>query len=377
MSQAKATPQSSYSGPVVVDPLTRIEGHLRIEVEVENGRVKDARSCSTLFRGLELILKGRDPRDAQHFTQRTCGVCTYTHALASTRALEDAIKVDVPENATLIRNLVLAMQYMHDHVVHFYHLHALDFVDVASAIQADPVKAAKLNASISAKPLSAEALKGVQTKVKALVDSGQLGPFTNAYFLGGHPSYYLDPEANLVATAHYLEALRMQVNIARSMAVFGAKNPHTQFTVAGGVTCYNSLSKESLRQFADLHKQAVEFVGMPEGYIPLAETVVYLALARKSNSTYAAYANAAREVKVNGPQSVPLHLRNASTQLQREWGYGKDYKYPHNFPQAWVEQDYLPPSVRNRVFYQPKEYGEEPRLASWSKRLKRTKPENR
>ena len=124
-------------------------------------------------------------------------------------------------------------------------------------------------------------------------------------------------------------------------------------------------------------QQAVEFVGMPEGYIPLAETVVYLALARKSNSTYAAYANAAREVKINGPQSVPLHLRNASTQLQREWGYGKDYKYPHNFPQAWVEQDYLPPSVRNRVFYQAKEYGEEPRLASWNKRLKRTKTENR
>jgi len=124
-------------------------------------------------------------------------------------------------------------------------------------------------------------------------------------------------------------------------------------------------------------QQAVEFVGMPEGYIPLAETVVYLALAQKSNSTYAAYANAAREVKVNGPQSVPLHLRNASTQLQREWGYGKDYKYPHNFPQAWVEQDYLPPSVRNRVFYQAKEYGEEPRLASWNKRLKRTKTENR
>lgn len=266
MSQVKTTPQSSYSGPVVVDPLTRIEGHLRIEVEVENGKVKDARSCSTLFRGIELILKGRDPRDAQHFTQRTCGVCTYTHALASTRALEDAIKVDVPENATLIRNLVLGMQYMHDHVVHFYHLHALDFVDVASAIQADPVKAARLNASISSTPLSAEALKGVQTKVKALVDSGQLGPFTNAYFLGGHPSYYLDPEANLVATAHYLEALRMQVNIARSMAVFGAKNPHTQFTVAGGVTCYNSLNKDSLKQFADLHKQSLDFV--TNFYIP-------------------------------------------------------------------------------------------------------------
>lgn len=118
-------------------------------------------------------------------------------------------------------------------------------------------------------------------------------------------------------------------------------------------------------------QQAVEFVGMPEGYIPLAETAVYLALARKSNSTYAAYANAAREVKVNGPQAVPLHLRNASTKLQREWGYGKDYKYPHNFPNAWVEQEYLPPSVKTRIFYQPKDNGEEPRLTQWTRRLKK------
>ena len=144
MSQIKQTPQSSYTGPIVVDPLTRIEGHLRIEVEVEGGKIKDARSCGTLYRGLEVILKGRDPRDAQHFTQRTCGVCTYTHALASTRALEDAINKPIPANATYIRNLVLAMQFMHDHVVHFYHLHALDFVDVANALQADPAKAAKL-----------------------------------------------------------------------------------------------------------------------------------------------------------------------------------------------------------------------------------------
>ena len=185
----------------MVDPLTRIEGHLRIEVEVENGRVKDARSCSTLFRGLETILKGRDPRDAQFFTGRTCGVCTYTHSLASTRALEDAMKIEIPANATLIRNLVLGMQNLHDHVVHFYHLHALDFVDVAAALKADPAKAAKLNASISPRPTSEDELRAVQAKVKALVESGQLGPFTNAYFLGGHPSYYLDPEANLVATA--------------------------------------------------------------------------------------------------------------------------------------------------------------------------------
>ncbi|HIV67064.1 MAG TPA: nickel-dependent hydrogenase large subunit [Candidatus Mailhella excrementigallinarum] len=265
MSQAQ-TPQSSYTGPIVVDPITRIEGHLRIEVEVENGRVKDARSAATLFRGLEMILKGRDPRDAQHFTQRTCGVCTYTHALASTRALEDAIGVEIPRNATAIRNLVLGMQYLHDHVVHFYHLHALDFVDVTAALKADPVKAAQLNASISGKPLSAETLKTVQTKVRTLVDSGQLGPFTNAYFLGGHPAYYLDPETNLVATAHYLEALRKQVKIAQAMAVFGAKNPHTQFTVAGGVTCYNALKKEPLEQFEALYRETLEFV--EQFYIP-------------------------------------------------------------------------------------------------------------
>ena len=144
MSEARKTPQSHFTGPVVIDPLTRIEGHLRIEVEVKDGRVSEARSVGTLYRGLETILVGRDPRDVQHFTQRTCGVCTYTHALASTRALEDAIKVEIPKNATYIRNLVLGMQYLHDHIVHFYHLHALDFVDVTSALQADPVKAAKI-----------------------------------------------------------------------------------------------------------------------------------------------------------------------------------------------------------------------------------------
>lgn len=260
------TPQSNYSGPVVVDPLTRIEGHLRIEVEVENGKVKDARSCGTLFRGLEMILKGRDPRDAQHFTQRTCGVCTYTHAIASTRALEDAIKVEIPRNATLIRNLVMGVQIMHDHLVHFYHLHALDFVDVTAALAADPVKAAKINARISEMPTTADEFKAVQARLKAFVDSGQLGIFTNAYFLGGHEAYYLDPETNLIATAHYLEALRMQVEIAQAQAIFGAKNPHTQFTVAGGVTCYNSLRPEALAKFEELYKRGRKFI--EQKYIP-------------------------------------------------------------------------------------------------------------
>jgi [NiFe] hydrogenase large subunit len=260
------TPQSSYTGPITIDPVTRIEGHLRIEVEVENGKVKRAYSSSTLFRGLEIILKGRDPRDAQHFTQRTCGVCTYTHALASTRCVDNAVGVHIPKNATYIRNLVLGAQYLHDHIVHFYHLHALDFVDVTNALKADPAKAAKIASSISPRKTTAADLKAVQDKLKAFVASGQLGPFTNAYFLGGHPAYYLEPELDLIATAHYLEALRLQVKAARAMAVFGAKNPHTQFTVVGGVTCYDALTPKRIQEFTDLWKETKAFVD--EVYIP-------------------------------------------------------------------------------------------------------------
>ena len=266
MSQVTKTPRSNYTGPIVVDPLTRIEGHLRIEVEVEGGVIKEARSCATLFRGIETILKGRDPRDAQHFTQRTCGVCTYTHALASTRCLEDAINKPIPANATYIRNLVLGNQFMHDHLVHFYHLHALDFVDVTSALLADPAKAAKLANSISPRKATTEEFAAVQAKLKTFVASGQLGPFTNAYFLGGHEGYYMDPEANLVCTAHYLQALRAQVEVAKGMAVFGAKNPHTQFTVAGGVTCYEALTPERIKQFRELYVKARAFI--EEVYIP-------------------------------------------------------------------------------------------------------------
>ncbi len=261
-----ATPKSNYTGPVVVDPVTRIEGHLRIEVQVENGVVKDVRSSSQLFRGLEIILKGRDPRDAQHFTQRSCGVCTYVHALASTRCVDNAVKVKIPDNARLMRNLVMAAQYMHDHVVHFYHLHALDWVNVANALQADPVKAAKIANSISPRKTSADGLKAVQAKVKALVESGQLGIFTNAYFLGGHPAYYLPAEVDLIATAHYLEALHLQVKAARAMAVYGGKNPHTQFTVVGGVTNYEGLKPERFAEFAALYKEIKAFIA--EVYIP-------------------------------------------------------------------------------------------------------------
>lgn len=254
------TPKSHYTGPIVVDPLTRIEGHLRVEVDVTDGIITDARSCGTLFRGIENILIGRDPRDAQHFTQRTCGVCTYTHALASTRALEDAMGIEIPRNATIIRNLMLGMLYLHDHIVHFYHLHALDFVDVESATTANVRETAKLAASLSANPTSEAGFKAAQDKVLALVKSGQLGPFTNAFFLGGHKAYNLTPEENLIATTHYVEALRMQVKIGRAMALFGSKNPHPQTLIAGGVTCYYSLSKENFEMFENIYKESLDFI---------------------------------------------------------------------------------------------------------------------
>ncbi len=268
MAESKPTPQSTFTGPVIVDPITRIEGHLRIMVEVENGKIKDAWSSSQLFRGLEIILKGRDPRDAQHFTQRACGVCTYVHALASTRCVDNAVKVNIPANARMMRNLVMAAQYLHDHIVHFYHLHALDWVDVTNALKADPQKAAKLAANIApARPEnSAESLKAVQDRLKAFVDTGQLGIFTNAYFLGGHPAYYLPPEVDLIATAHYLEALHLQVKAARAMAVFGGKNPHTQFTVVGGCTNYNGMTPDRIAEFTSLWKETKKFVD--EVYIP-------------------------------------------------------------------------------------------------------------
>jgi len=264
-----ATPMdTTFKGPIIVDPVTRIEGHLKIEVEVDQGKVTNVWSSSQLFRGLELILKGRDPRDAQHFTQRSCGVCTYTHALASTRCVDNAVGVDknLPDNARLIRNLVLAAQFLHDHIVHFYHLHALDWVDVTGALTADPKKAAAIANSISTRVTKAEDLKAVQDRVKGLVDSGQLGIFTNAYFLGGHKAYYLPAEVNLIATAHYLEALHLQVKAARAMAVFGAKNPHTQFTVVGGVTCYESLTDERIAEFVGLFQETKQFID--ECYIP-------------------------------------------------------------------------------------------------------------
>ena len=219
---------------IVVDPVTRIEGHLRIEAEVDRGVVKDAWSSSTMFRGIELILKGRDPRDVWAFTQRICGVCTTVHAITSIRAVENAIGAAPPPNSRLLRNLIIASQCVQDHVIHFYHLHALDWVDIVSALSADPAKTAALAQSISDWPLSsATYFAGVRDRIKAFVDRGQLGPFANAYW--GHPAYKLPPEANLMAVAHYLEALDWQRDVIKMHAILGGKNPHLQSFLVGGM----------------------------------------------------------------------------------------------------------------------------------------------
>jgi hydrogenase large subunit len=219
---------------VVVDPVTRIEGHLRIEAEVDRGAVRDAWSSSTMFRGIEIILKGRDPRDAWAFTQRICGVCTTVHAIASIRAVENAIGASPPANARLLRNLIIGAQAVQDHVIHFYHLHALDWVDLVSALSADPAKTSSLAESISDWPLSStKYFTGVRDRLKGFVDRGQLGPFANAYW--GHPAYRLPAEANLMAVAHYLEALDWQREFINMHAVLGGKNPHLQSFLVGGM----------------------------------------------------------------------------------------------------------------------------------------------
>src|SRR5512143_2963079 len=233
---------------VVVDPITRIEGHLRIEAETDaSGKITHAYSAGTMVRGIEIILRGRDPRDAWAFAQRICGVCTLVHGIASVRSVEDALhraipSYSIPQNAELIRNLMIAAQFVHDHVMHFYHLHALDWVDVVSALKADPKATSELAQSLSSYAKSSPGyFADVQKKLKTFVEGGQLGIFANGYW--GHPAYKLPPEANLMAVAHYLEALAWQRDVAKLHTIFGGKNPHPNFLV-GGVPCAISVHPE-------------------------------------------------------------------------------------------------------------------------------------
>ncbi len=252
---------SQMAQRITIDPITRIEGHLRVDVEVDGGKVTKAWSSGQMFRGLEVILKGRDPRDAWLFTQRICGVCTTVHALASVRAVENALQLQVPLNAQYIRNLILSIHALHDHIVHFYALSALDWVDVVSALSADPVATQKLAESLSNWPgNSAKRFAAVKDKLKTLVASGQLGPFANAYW--GHPAMKLPPEANLMAVSHYLEALDYQRKATQALAIFSGKNPHIQNLSVGGVTCAINPDSDSALNIERLYfvKQLVEEV---------------------------------------------------------------------------------------------------------------------
>jgi len=227
---------------IVIDPITRIEGHLRIDVEVNSGQVQKAWASSTMWRGIERILLGRDPREAWLFTQRFCGVCTTVHALTSVRAVEDALKLDVPLNAQYIRNLIMIAHALHDHIVHFYQLSALDWVDVTQVLKADPAKASQIAESLSDWPgNSTKEMAATKTKIKALVESGQLGPFAHGYW--GHPAMKLPPEVNLIAVSHYLQALEYQRYANQVVGILGGKTPHIQNVAVGGVA--NAINKDS------------------------------------------------------------------------------------------------------------------------------------
>ncbi|KAA0257787.1 nickel-dependent hydrogenase large subunit [Deferribacter autotrophicus] len=250
---------------ITIDPITRIEGHLRIDVEVNNGRVSNAWASAQMWRGIEVILRGKDPKDAWAFAQRFCGVCTTVHAIASIRSVENALNVEVPLNAQYIRNLIIAQHSVQDHIVHFYHLSALDWVDIVSALKADPKKAASIAQSFSDWPgNSVKEFEAVRDKLKGFVNSGRLGIFASGYW--GHPAMRLSPELNLILVTHYLKALDYQRKAAQAVAILGGKNPHIQNLCVGGVaTAVNvdnlaTINMERLSYLKELMKETAEFV---------------------------------------------------------------------------------------------------------------------
>jgi hydrogenase large subunit len=250
---------------ITIDPITRIEGHLRIDVEVDNNAVSNAWASCTMWRGIENIVRGRDPRDAWLFTQRFCGVCTTVHAMASVRSVEDALKLEVPLNAQYIRNLILIAHALHDHIVHFYQLSALDWVDILQIPKADPVATAKLAESLSPWTRNSKTeFKAAQDRVKAVAASGQLGIFMNGYW--GHPAMHLSPEVNLLAFTHYIQALEYQRKALQVVGILGGKTPHIQNLTVGGVAnaidldSVSALDMDKLEMIRVLLDQVVRFV---------------------------------------------------------------------------------------------------------------------
>ncbi len=259
---------------IVIDPVTRIEGHLRIEVEIdEENVVREAWASGQLFRGIETILRGRDPRDAGLIAQRICGVCTNVHYRASISAVEDAYRISIPPNAEIVRNLVTLALFVQDHIVHYYHLHSLDFVDVTAALSADCGTASREAEKWSEHPYrnSVGHLESVQEKLSSFVKAGRLGLFSNGYW--GHEAYRLSPEQNLIHMNHYLEALRIQREISRAIAIFAGKTPHPQNLVVGGVTSVAELlNPQRLNDFLFIIKEVRGFI--ERAYIPDMKMIV-------------------------------------------------------------------------------------------------------
>jgi [NiFe] hydrogenase large subunit len=251
------TVQPPAEGRITIDPVTRIEGHLRLETEVKNGQVASAWSSGMLFRGIETILKGRNPEDAWLFTQRLCGVCTYVHGETSVRSVENALGITVPSNARIVRNLLMGAQFLHDHIVHFYHLSALDWMDITSALKADPAATASLAKNISPDAPAID-FAASKNRLLTLVSGGQLGIFSGAYW--PHEAYLLTPEENLLLAAHYLEALKLQAKAARMHAIFGGKNPHVQSLRVGGVTCSYDINAARISEFRAIVDEVRGFI---------------------------------------------------------------------------------------------------------------------
>jgi hydrogenase large subunit len=275
---------------VVIDPVTRIEGHLRIELMADAEKITEAWSQTTQFKGVELVLRDRDPRDAWAFAQRICGVCTVVHAIASVSAVEDALQYPIPVPAQLIRNLVLGSQICQDHVIHFYHLHALDFVNVLNAAKGDPDAAARAATQIEPNYQlnSVARLTEVRDQLRRLVASGQYSIFTNGYW--DHPDYRLSPELDLIAVSHYLDALKWQRDVIRINTIFGGKNPHPNFLVGGMASAINmdneiTINQVKLNQVAGMIERIrafIENVYLPDVVTILGAYADYLDIGRSS-----------------------------------------------------------------------------------------------
>jgi [NiFe] hydrogenase large subunit len=328
----------SGSGRVVIDPVTRIEGHLRIEVEIRNGAVAAAWSSGMLFRGIETILKGRNPEDAWLFTQRLCGVCTYVHGSSSVRCVENALGVSVPANARTIRNLQMGAQFLHDHIVHFYHLHALDWIDMTSALNANTAATDTL-----AKEVSPDApvidFAAVQNRLKTFIAGGQLGIFAGAYW--PHEAYLLTPEENLLLAAHYLEALRLQVKAGRMHAVFGGKNPHPQSLKVGGVTCRDDITSARIAEFRALLQETrnfIETVYVPDAVLLAQAYPEWAGLGGGGNFlAFGEFPQSTAEpaslyfpqgVVFNRGQVAALNLASISEHVKHSWYNGETARHP-------------------------------------------------